>query len=215
MFPTDEMVRIHFRASLLFYLLNLTKMRIISGLAKGRKLFTPAGQTKEIRPTSDRAREALFSILGPRVLESRVLDLFAGTGALGCEALSRGAESVTFVDMSTQALALIKKNIPLIPDGVQRSTVIQHDLRGSLPFPSVISADIQPFDLIFADPPYGRGFTEKILILLDKSIVLSQKVLIIIEELKGVDLDIKLDLLSLDKKRCYGDTCFHFFIHKQ
>lgn len=190
-------------------------MRIISGLAKGRKLFTPAGQTHEIRPTSDRAREALFSILGSRILDSSVLDLFAGTGALGCEALSRGAESVTFVDMNRKALALIKRNIPLIPGGVQRSTVISHDLRRSLPFPAAVTPEIKPFDLVFADPPYQKGLTEKILGLLDKSSVLSQKVLIIIEELKGVDLDLNLDLLSLDKKRCYGDTCFHFFIRKQ
>jgi 16S rRNA (guanine966-N2)-methyltransferase len=190
-------------------------MRIISGQAKGRKLFPPPGQSKEIRPTSDRAREALFSILGSRIRNSRVLDLFAGTGALGCEALSRGAESVTFVDMSKQALTLIKKNIPLVPDGVRRSTVIQHDLRRSLPFPAVNTPDNGPFDLIFADPPYQKGLAEKILLFLDKSTVLSQKVLIIIEEIKGVDLDIKLDELFLDKRRCYGDTCFHFFIRKE
>lgn len=190
-------------------------MRIISGQAKGRKLFPPPGQSKEIRPTSDRAREALFSILGSRIKNSLVLDLFAGTGALGCEALSRGAESVTFVDLNKQALTLIKKNIPLIPEGVRRSTVIQHDLRRSLPFPAVTTPDNAPFDLIFADPPYQKGLTEKILFFLDKSTVLSQKVLIIVEEIKGVDLDIKLDELTLDKKRCYGDTCFHFFIRKE
>ena len=190
-------------------------MRIISGQAKGRKLFSPHGQSKEIRPTSDRAREALFSILDSKIRNSRVLDLFAGTGALGCEALSRGAESVTFVDMRKQALVLIKKNICLVPEGVPRSTVIQHDLRRSLPFPAFNTPDNQPFGLVFADPPYQKGLAQKILLFLDKSTVLSQKVLIIIEEIKGVELDIKLDELFLDKRRCYGDTCFHFFIRKE
>lgn len=189
-------------------------MRIISGLARGRKLFTPPPQSKAIRPTSDRAREALFSIIGSKVRNSEVLDLFAGTGALGCEALSRGAQSVTFVDLSRQALGLIKKNIALVPDGRQRSRIIQHDMRRSLPFGGDHSSSIQPFNLIFADPPYQRGFTEKILFLLDNSTVLAQKVLIIIEEKKGVSLDMTLNNMFLDSCRCYGDSCFHFFRRK-
>ncbi len=189
-------------------------MRIISGLARGRKLFTPPTQSKAIRPTSDRAREALFSIIGSKVKNSEVLDLFAGTGALGCEALSRGAQSVTFVDASRQALALIQKNIALVPDGRQRSRIIQHDIRASLPFSGDPSISIQRFDLIFADPPYQRGFTKKILFLLDNSTVLAQKVLMIIEEKKGVDLDITLNNVFLDSCRCYGDSCFHFFMRK-
>lgn len=189
-------------------------MRIISGLARGRKLYTPAGQSKQIRPTSDRAREALFSILGVKVVGSRVLDLFAGTGALGCEALSRGASSVVFIDNSNHSLSLIKKNIPLIPDGAERSTIIKHDLRKSLPFSAFTARDLSPFDLIFADPPYQKGFTEKTLRFLDKSIVLSKKVLIVVEENKDVELDMNFEELFLDMRRRYGDTCFHFFIRK-
>ncbi len=188
-------------------------MRIISGLARGRKLFTPPTRSREIRPTADRAREALFSIIGSKVRNSEVLDLFAGTGALGCEALSRGARSVTFVDASRQALALIQKNIGLVPDGRQRSRIIQHDMRRSLPFSNKQSF-ARPFNLIFADPPYQRGFSEKILFLLDNSTVLAQKVLIIIEEEKGVDLDLTLNNVFLESCRCYGDSCFHFFMRK-
>ncbi len=189
-------------------------MRIISGLARGRKLFAPPSGSKVIRPTSDRAREALFSIIGSKIRNSEVLDLFAGTGALGCEALSRGAQSVTFVDASRQALDLIQKNIALVPDGRQRSRIIQYDMRRALPFSGGLSSSLQRFDLIFADPPYQRGFTEKILFLLDNSTVLAQKVLIIIEEKKGVDLNITLNNVFLDSCRCYGDSCFHFFMRK-
>ena len=134
-------------------------MRIIAGRWRGVRLATlgKGDPGANLRPTPDRVRESLFSMLTHRgVLENaRILDLFAGTGALGCEALSRGAESVTFVDMSKQALTLIKKNIPLVPEGVRRSTVIQHDLRRSLPFPAIKAPDNQPFDLVFADPPYN------------------------------------------------------------
>jgi len=189
-------------------------MRIISGRAKGRRLHTPPARTRQIRPTSDRAREALFSILGARVKDSRVLDLFAGTGALGCEALSRGAKSVIFVDNSSRSLTLIRKNIHLVPNGAERSTVIKHDLRNSLPFSASTALSLSAVDLVFADPPYQKGFTEKILGYLDKSTVLSEKVLLIIEEEKNVALDIYLEDLVLDMQRFYGDTCFHFFIRK-
>ena len=84
-------------------------MRIISGTAKGRKLVAPAGQALAIRPTSDRAREALFSILGDRVKQANVLDLFAGTGAVGLEAFSRNARSVVFVENDKSALKILKK----------------------------------------------------------------------------------------------------------
>jgi len=187
-------------------------MRIISGSAKGRRLFSPADRSHDIRPTSDRAREALFSILGTKTRDSCVLDLFAGTGALGCEALSRGAQFVTFVDISKKALVLVQQNISLIPTGEDRSRIIRHDLRRYLPLPL---ADIKGdclFDLVFADPPYRRGFTEKILHNLDNCSVLSDEVLVIVEEQKSIDLDIKLNNLILDDRRCYGDTSFSFFI---
>ena len=90
-------------------------MRIISGSARGRKLFSPQSGSKAIRPTSDRAREALFNIIATRVVDCRVLDLFAGTGAFGCEALSRGAAEVCFIDHAQVSLELIRKNIKLVP----------------------------------------------------------------------------------------------------
>src|SRR5665648_882230 len=95
-------------------------MRIISGWAKGRKLFTPPARETIIRPTSDRAREALFNIIGGQVQGASVLDLFAGTGALGIEALSRGAKNVCFVDFHPQALDLIRRNIQICMDAYDK-----------------------------------------------------------------------------------------------
>ena len=186
-------------------------MRIISGTARGRKLFTPPQTCNDIRPSSDRAREALFSILGSCIRGSTVLDLFAGTGAFGCEALSRGATSVTFIDNSRQALALIRKNISLIPGSVSKYRIVQHDLRRSLPFGDQPTTDEKLFDIIFADPPYGKGFSEKILHLLDNSSILSKNVLVIVEEQNRVNLDCMLTNLVLHNRRCYGNTCFHFY----
>ena len=186
-------------------------MRIISGLARGRRLHTPRAHSQEIRPSTDRAREALFSILGNKVQGSFVLDLFAGTGAIGCEALSRGAEHVSFIDMRKESLTLISRNLALIPGALKRGTIIQHDLRRPLPPSLTDDLPVNSFDLIFADPPYLKGYGEKILHLLDNNSILSKKVLVIIEEQKEIDLNLKLKHLVLDKKRCYGDTCFSFF----
>ena len=184
-------------------------MRIISGTAKGRKLFSPSGY-KTTRPTSDRAREALFSILGNRVINSRVLDLFAGTGAFGCEALSRGAQSSCFIENDTTALKLIEKNILLVPEGLQRSTVIKYNLNKGLPN-QLFNTQHSRFELIFADPPYLKGFSEKILNLLDSSSILSEQVLVIIEEKKNVALPLKFKHLTQFDVRRYGDSDFSFY----
>lgn len=104
-------------------------MRIIAGIARGRKLISPGakGGENEIRPTSDRAREALFNILGNDVCGARVLDLFAGTGALGLEALSRGADSALFIDKSQSAIGMINKNIQLTGFS-DKVTILKRDL---------------------------------------------------------------------------------------
>lgn len=120
-------------------------MRIIGGTARGKTLLAPEGM--DTRPTSDRTREALFNILMRRVPDARVLDLFAGSGALSAEALSRGAQSVACVEISPAACAVIRKNLDL--KGVEgRSEVIQADWQAAL------SRFQEPFDLIFLDPPY-------------------------------------------------------------
>lgn len=124
---------------------NICKtMRIITGKFKGRQLYTP--KNLEIRPTSDRAREFLFSYLGQSVHEARILDLFAGTGALGIEAMSRGASSAVFVDQSKDAVDLINRNLEKLGLSLP---VIRRDAASYLQ-----AAVHEPFDLVFCDPPY-------------------------------------------------------------
>src|SRR5436309_15762510 len=129
-------------------------MRIVGGRLRGRVLAAPKSQA--IRPTADRLREALFNILVHRyadpVTGARVLDLFAGTGALGLEALSRGATFALFIDNAAEARALIRANVEALGlGGIAR--IFRRDARklgGAHP--------LAPFGLVFADPPYGKGF---------------------------------------------------------
>src|SRR3954447_1010930 len=121
-------------------------MRVIAGIYGGRRLQAPPGT--DTRPTSDRVREALFSILGDRVQDARVLDLFAGSGALGLEALSRGAETVTFVDDNRAAIAAIKGNLAALK---ANADVRQTD---ALRFLGGASESGAQYDLILLDPPY-------------------------------------------------------------
>jgi len=125
-------------------------VRIIAGHWKGTRLHAPTGTA--IRPTADRLREAIFSIIGSRIRDKRVLDLFAGTGAMGLEALSRGALHATFIDQSAKALALIRRNIAKL-DAAERAAVIRWDISHNLDCLDARGG----FDWIFIDPPYGRG----------------------------------------------------------
>jgi 16S rRNA (guanine(966)-N(2))-methyltransferase RsmD len=124
-------------------------MRIIAGHLKGRRLRTPTWAG--LRPTSDKLRETLFNVIAPRVPDARVLDLYAGTGAIGIEALSRGAAHVTFVDEDPRALKLIEENLRHC--GVSDRYAI---IRLRLPAGSPQSLPTGPFDLVFLDPPYGE-----------------------------------------------------------
>ncbi|MHB0975896.1 MAG: 16S rRNA (guanine(966)-N(2))-methyltransferase RsmD [Candidatus Aquicultorales bacterium] len=128
-------------------------MRIIAGSAKGRKLKTP--KTSAIRPTSDRVREALFNIIGAAVVDARVLDLFAGTGALGIEALSRGAREAVFVDEDRSAVKLIADNLELA-GFAGRATVVRERVESFLERQGGLTS---PFNLIFLDPPYRMSVT--------------------------------------------------------
>ena len=134
-------------------------MRIIGGAHRGRALagLGKGDAAAHLRPTSDRVRESLFNVLaggyGDPVSGARVLDVFAGTGALGLEALSRGAVSVTFVENGRSALSLLRKNIALC-GAEPHVRVIRSDARRPGPCPDA------PHDLVFLDPPYGKGLCE-------------------------------------------------------
>ena len=130
-------------------------MRIIAGAFRGRRLHAPKGN--RIRPTIDRVREAIFNIIAAEVAGAKVLDLFAGTGAMGLEALSRGAQFCCFVDQGEEAVRLIRENVQLC--GVQdRSRIIQGPAASAI---RRLGSENELFDLIFMDPPYGKGYIEK------------------------------------------------------
>jgi len=189
-------------------------LRIISGIARGRKLFTPPQKDNSIRPTADRAREGLFNILARRVESSQVLDLFAGTGALGLEALSRGAKTAIFVDNSHLSLDIITKNISLFPIENQQTNqfiVIKDNLQRPN-FLKKLPVDISPqFDIIFADPPYEKDLSTSILQFINDHQILKPDGLLVIEERYNITLPKKLPRLEQSDKRKYGEACFSFY----
>lgn len=127
-------------------------MRIVAGEWRGRKLAAPRGMA--VRPTADRVREAIFSILGGRVAGADVLDLFAGTGALGLEALSRGAREAVFVESDPAAFAALRRNIAAL--GAGGAEALPLDFRRAI---GRLARAGRRFDLVFLDPPYGKGLS--------------------------------------------------------
>ena len=183
-------------------------MRIIAGRFKGRPLLAP--KSRDIRPTSDRLREALFDILahrfGDRLEGARVLDLFAGTGALGLEALSRGAASVLFVDNGVEARALIRENVEaLAQGGVTRIFRADAAKLGKAP------AGL-PFTLVFLDPPYGQGLAAPALRSLVEGGWLAPDALVVVEEEAAAEITAPAALTRLDTRR-YGDAQLALFTH--
>lgn len=187
-------------------------MRIIAGSARGRKLISPGAKCgkNEIRPTSDRAREALFNILGSDVCGARVLDLFAGTGALGLEALSRGADSALFIDKSQSAIGMINKNIQLTGFS-DKGTILKRDLSKKN---FLDSKDIpgEGFSLVFMDPPYRTNLAEELLSLLGRGSYVVRQGVVVAESSVTVQLPEKTGLLKCYDKRQYGDTAFWLYL---
>lgn len=186
-------------------------MRIISGSARGRRLFTPAKTAGRgaIRPTADRAREALFSILGQAVVGARVLDLFAGTGALGLESLSRGADTVLFVDFAPEALNLVRSNIEAC-NFVSASQVLSRDLRQGLTLPTAL-VPAGGFSLVFFDPPYGQGLGLSTLRELANGGLLAPDATLVAEDVAKAEYPAEFGCLRLFDQRRYGDTGFWLF----
>jgi 16S rRNA (guanine966-N2)-methyltransferase len=179
-------------------------LRITGGRLRGRRLAALKG--REIRPTSDRVREALFSMVGQDLSGISVMDLFAGTGALGIEALSRGAQSAVFVDKSSRAVGLIRRNVTIC--GLEEaSRTVRWDLTKGLPAQSTPPEG--PFRLVFMDPPYGLGLTGPVLDSLGSSGILAPGALVIAETGSGDPLHVPEKFFSLLQSRTYGDTGIH------
>lgn len=180
-------------------------MRIVAGKFRGKALLSPPDDS--IRPTSDRAREAVFNILGSRLSPHldglRVLDLFAGTGALGLEALSRGAASAVFVDTGAEARGLIRDHIEAFGiAGVAK--LLRRDATALGP-----AGTMGPVDLVFLDPPYGKGLGEKALVSLHEGNWLAPAAILVLEESADVTIELPAGFV-LDDRRLYGAAAIHF-----
>jgi 16S rRNA (guanine966-N2)-methyltransferase len=179
-------------------------LRIIGGKFKGRKLRSVRGTAT--RPTSDRTREAIFNIIGDKVCGAQVLDLYAGTGALGIEALSRGAQSAAFIDISRESLSVLKANLAGIALEVPIS-VIRWDLTHNL---NCLRSMPQAFDLVFMDPPYNHNLVTSTLNNLHASRCLENGARIIAEHSQRESVDCDLAPFEVVDRRRYGKTLVSF-----
>jgi 16S rRNA (guanine966-N2)-methyltransferase len=180
-------------------------MRVVAGRLKGRSLASPS--SREIRPTADRLRESVFNILthayDDPIQDARVLDLFAGTGALGIEAVSRGAKFALFVDNGAEARALLRNNVEALGlGGVTK--VFRRDATNLGP-----AHPVEPFSLVFLDPPYGKGLGEQALASLREGGWLTPGALLIVEEAKAAGFASPEGFEELER-RAYDDTQFVF-----
>jgi len=180
-------------------------MRIVGGRLKGRSLASPS--SRDVRPTADRLRESVFNILihayGDPIEGARVLDLFAGTGALGIEAVSRGAAFALFVDNGTEARALLRNNVEALGlGGVTK--VFRRDATNLGP-----AHPVEPFSLVFIDPPYAKGLAEKALASLRDGGWLTPGALLVVEEAKAAAIKAPEGFGELER-RAYDDTEFVF-----
>ena len=178
-------------------------MRIIGGKYRSRVLSEFPGE--DVRPTSDRAREALFNILSLKLYGARVLDLFAGSGALGIESLSRGAKEAIFNDCAKDSIAIIKKNLTTLKIAIngEEAKVMQSD------YAACLSQIRGKFDLIFIDPPYRFDYGKKALDIIAQRDLLSENGIVVHER----DVSFEGEIAGLEKydERKYGKAYLTFF----
>ena len=169
-------------------------MRVTGGEAKGRRLKAP----RNIRPTQGIVKEAIFNIVAPYIEGATVIDLFAGSGAIGIEALSRGAVQVTFVDREERGLAILRQNLDAL--GLrQRARVIRADVARWI---DASPDDVQAADLIILDPPYGDAVFDRTLLAIDRS---ASKAIVVAEYSRRQQLP-AMSRLQVGRERRYGDT---------
>lgn len=177
-------------------------VRIISGEWKGRLLKTVNGM--QTRPTSDKVKGAIFNILRGKVSEAKILDLFAGTGNLSLEALSRGAAHADLVDKGPEAIKVIRENLKML--GAERNTrVLQRDVRDF-----IMQSAEEKYDLIFVDPPYRQGLADIALSMLRHNDLLESEGVIIVETSSQETIDDDISPLEIRLTKEYGDTKIWF-----
>ncbi len=181
-------------------------MKIIGGVFRGRRIEMPKGA--RMRPTSDKVRDALFNIVGERVKGALFLDLFAGSGAVGIEALSRGAGKSVFVDISGRCVKTIRKNVARLSLGSSSLAIIKGDALGAI---KKLSDSNTRFNLIYLDPPYHTFGIKKCLICLCNHDILNPSCLVICEHFKKDPLPEEAGGLKRVKAAGYGDTVLSFY----
>lgn len=174
-------------------------MRVISGKARGLKLIAP--RNEDVRPTTDRVKEAMFNIIAPHIYDSKVLDLFSGSGALGIEAISRGARVGYFSDKSKDSVAMTKKNLKK----ARLENVSEVYNYGFEKMIELIHREKVKIDIIFVDPPYFEGLFEKVIRLIDEKNILDENGIIVIEHDMKTSIEGSGRLVKTKEKK-YGKT---------
>lgn len=180
-------------------------MRVISGKARGLKLDSP--KNNDVRPTTDRVKESLFNIINSYIIDSEVLDLFAGTGSLGIECLSRNAKSCVFVDNKKESLDIVKSNIKKARVE-NESTVLKEDFKSAI---KTLNLKNKTFDIIFLDPPYYENLFEICLDEISKNNLLKKDGIIVVEHDTKEILSEKINNLEKFRDKKYGNTTLSFY----
>lgn len=178
-------------------------MRVISGTAGGRKLSAP--KSTHTRPTTDKVKQAIFNVLGYIDEDSKVLDLYAGTGGIGIEFLSRGAKESVFVDNNLESVRYIKDNVNNCKFN-DVSRVYKQDVIRAI---YILYQNGEKFDYIFLDPPYEKGHVKEILDLIEQMDILNENGIIIAEHEKKFNVD-EYEMLELTTRKEYGDIAVSF-----
>lgn len=180
-------------------------MRVIGGIYRGRRLRTIEGLA--VRPTSDRLRETLFNILTPVIAGSRLLDLCAGSGAVGIEALSRRAEHATFVEISRRACSVIEDNIRSL-DIKNEATIINREAISALKW---MTAEDKQFDIIFFDPPYASDLYEKVMKIVGSGDLLAEGGIMVVEYRAKTPPQSQYGKLQIYRQVKHGDSSLGFY----
>lgn len=188
---------------------GLSELRIIAGSAKGTRLKTPKGMNT--RPTTDRVKESVFGILAARVADADVLDLFAGTGNLGLEALSRGASTAILIDKNIQSIKIMLENA-ILTKLTGMAVICREDVMQAL---RRFDNEGKAFDLIFCDPPYNLGLGPKVLQTIDTGNVLKDSGILVLEHSRHEKIPEGLKRIVAYRSEFYGETVVSFFIRQE
>ncbi len=180
-------------------------MRITGGSLRGRLINVPKGTS--IRPTLDKVRQAIFNILGDRIIGSAALDLYSGSGSLGLEALSRGAKSVHFAEKSKICIEKIRDNLTAL--NLNAHAVVRR--ADAMDIITELDRTGEKFDIIFLDPPYYKDLAKKTLINISHCDILSPDNVVVVEHHKMDSIPEKIESLELRDERRYGDTVVRFY----